>query len=152
MQNKIYLTKLRERCILKGYSKQTITAYSFIVTKFLSFINKSALNLNNEGVRSYLLSLNLSVNSARLHYAAIRFFFCDVLHKPFTTDQVPIKKKQKKLPMVLSKEQILTLIKFTDNLKHKLVIKFLYSSGLRLSELINLKRRDIDFDRIFRKF
>jgi len=147
MDNNNYIKKIDEVCILKGYSKQTIKAYSYSVKRFLEFINKSALNLNNEGVRSYLLTLNCSVNSARLNYAAIRFFFCEVLHRPFTQEQIPIKKKEKKLPKVLSKTQIKTLIDSTKNTKHKLAIMFLYSAGLRLSELINLKRADLDFDR-----
>jgi len=69
------------------------------------------------------------------------------LNKPFTTQEVPIKKKEKKLPKVLSKKEIKALIDNTSNIKHRLIIKLLYSSGLRLQELINLKRKDLDFDR-----
>ena len=145
--NEQYLQELKNICKLKGFSKQTISAYSYNVKRFLRFISKSSLNLNNEGVKCYLLSLNLSINSMRLQYASLRFFFSEVLKKPFTTEEVPIKKKEKSLPKVISKEKIMAMIENTSNLKHKLVIKFLYSSGLRLQELINLKRKDIDFDR-----
>ncbi len=61
-----YLKGIKQRCILKGFSPQTIKTYSYNINKFLEFIDKSRLNLNNEGVRSYLLSRNLSVNSSRL--------------------------------------------------------------------------------------
>lgn len=142
-----YLRKLKERCILKGYSNQTIKTYNYNLKKFLEFINKSKLNLNNKGVKCYLLSQNLSVNSLRLQYASLRFFFSEILKKPFTTQEVPIKKKEKQLPKVISKEKIRELINQADNLKHKIIIKLLYSSGLRLNELLNLKRSDIDFDR-----
>lgn len=142
-----YLQKLKELSVLKGFSNQTIKTYSFIIKKFLTFIDKSSLNLNNESVKSYLLSLDLSTNSVRLHYASIKFFFNEILKKPFTQNDVPIKKKEKLLPKVLSKNQIKEVIDKTNNTKHKLIIKLLYSSGLRLQELINLKRRDIDFDR-----
>jgi site-specific recombinase XerD len=142
-----YLGKLRDECVLRGYSSQTLKAYNHHVGDFFSFIDKSRLNLNNKGVRLYLLSQDLSVNSMRLKYAALSFFFREVLKRPFTPGEVPIQKKEKKLPKVLSKEQITKLIDLADNIKHRLVIKLLYSSGLRLDELINLKRGDIDFDR-----
>ena len=146
---KKYLSDLRDVCVLKGFSSQTIKTYSFCVSRFLDFINKnkSSLNLDNEGVKYYLLSLDVSTNSSRLHYASISFFFREVLKKPFSLEEVPIKKKAKSLPKVLSKEQIKDLINATDNIKHKLLVKMLYSSGLRLQELIDLKRKNIDFDR-----
>ena len=146
-QKKQYLKELRDVCVLKGFTSDTIKTYSFCVGSFLDFISKSSLNLDILGVKSYLLSRDFSVNSSRLHYAAISFFFREVLHKPFSLDEVPIKKKNKSLPTVLSKEQIKLLIDLTGNIKHKLVVMLLYSSGLRLQELLNLKRKHIDFDR-----
>ena len=142
-----YLQKLKNRCILKGYSNQTIKSYQYNIKRFLEFLNKSGLNLDNNSVKSYLLTLNLSVNSLRLQHASLNFFFKEILKKPFTKEQVPIKKKEKQLPKVISKENIKKIIKHSSNLKHKLIIEILYSSGLRLSELINLKRKEIDFDR-----
>ena len=142
-----YINELVDFCILKGYSRQTIKSYCQSVRKFLEFIDKNRLNLNFQGVKSYLLTVDLSTNSARLNHAAIKFFFAFILKQPFTNEEVPVKKKQRTLPKVLSKEQIKELIRTTDNIKHKLIIKLLYASGLRLSELIHLKRKDIDFDR-----
>jgi len=100
-----------------------------------------------EGVKRYILVQNVGINTSRLQYAAISFFFREVLKKPFSFEQVPIKKKEKQLPKVISKEKIKQMIDLTENLKHKLIIKLFYSSGLRLQELINLKRKDIDFER-----
>lgn len=141
------LQKLKERCILRGFSKQTIKSYIYNVSKFLEFIEKSGLNLVQGSVKSYLLSQNVSINTSRLQHASISFFFREILNKPFSLEEIPIKKKEKKLPKVISKEKIKQMIEITENLKHKLVIKLLYSSGLRLQELINLKRKDIDFER-----
>jgi len=142
-----YTTKVRNLCKLKGYSKQTAKAYIHHITHFLTFIEKTRLNLNNEGIKSYLLTQDLSTNSMRLKYAAIRFFFYEILNKPFTTQEIPIKKKEKRLPKLLSKKQVKDLINSTNNIKHKLIIELLYCSGIRLQELINLKRKDLDFDR-----
>lgn len=142
-----YLDNLKDRCSLRGYSSQTKKSYCFHVRKFLEFIYKSRLNLSFSSVKSYLLSQDVSVNTSRLSYASIRFFFSEILKKPFSTYDIPLKKKERKLPEVLSEETIKKLIDSCDNLKHALVIKIFYSSGLRLSELLNLKRDDIDFDR-----
>jgi len=142
-----YIQRLKERCILRGFSQQTIKSYSYNVRRFLDFVDKSGLNLSNGGVKLYLLSQNLSVNSVRLQYASISFFFREILNKPFSFEEIPIKKKEKQLPKVISKEKIKEMIELTDNLKHRLIIKLLYSSGLRLQELIDLKRKNIDFER-----
>jgi len=90
---------------------------------------------------------DVGINTSRLQYASISFFFREILNKPFSFEQVPIKKKENQLPKVISKEKIKQMIDLTENLKHKLIIKLLYSSGIRLQELINLKRKDIDFER-----
>ena len=145
--NEEYLQELKNLCILKGFSQQTIKSYYYNVKKFLEFLDKSRLNPSNDSVKSYFLTLNLSINSMRLKYASLRFFFSEVLKKPFTTNEIPIKKKEKILPKVISKEKIKKMIESTGNLKHKLIIKLIYSSGLRLQELIDLKRKNIDFDR-----
>ena len=141
-----FLQKLADECKLRGFSRQTLKVYSYWSGKYLDFVIRNRFNLGNHGVRYYFLSLSLSVNSSRLCYAAIRFFFANVLNNPFALDEIPIKKKEKTLPKVLSKQQIRLLLSETKNLKHKLIIKMLYSTGLRLQELINLKRVDIDFD------
>lgn len=143
----VYLRKTREMCKLRGFSSKTIKNYLFHINDFFNFILKSRLNLSNEGVKSYLLSKNLSNSSMRLKRAAIGFLFCNVLNKPIDLDIVPYQKKEKQLPKVISKEKIKQMIESTDNLKHKLIIKLFYSSGLRMQELIDLKREDIDFDR-----
>jgi integrase len=78
---------------------------------------------------------------------AIRFFFLEVLKNPLKLEEIPLMKKENKLPKVISKEKIKLIIDSCDNIKHKLIVKFLYSSGLRLSELINLRRSDVDFDK-----
>lgn len=141
------LNKLTERCKLRGYSQQTIKSYVYNIEKFLCFLSKSRLNLTKESVKSYLLSQDVGINTSRLQYASISFFFREILNKPFSLEEIPIKKKEKQLPKVISKEKIKQMIELTDNIKHKLIIKILYSSGLRLQELINLKRSDIDFER-----
>ncbi|MBU1051334.1 MAG: tyrosine-type recombinase/integrase [Nanoarchaeota archaeon] len=142
-----YLKEIRDLCILKGFSRQTIKTYCYNVGRFLDFLERSRLNLNQGGVKSYLLAQNLAVNTMRLQYASLRFFFSEILKRPFSFEEIPIRKKEKTLPKVISVEKIRGMVDATDNLKHKIVLKLLYSSGLRLQELIDLKRSDMDFDR-----
>ncbi len=142
-----FIEKLKCRIKLRGYSKQTKKAYCYHVKDLLTFLNKSKLNLNKDGVKLYLLSNDLSINSMRLKVMSIRFFFLEVLKQPLDKMEIPTPKKIKTLPQVLSKENISKIIHNTHNLKHRLIIKLLYSSGLRLQELVDLKRNCIDFDR-----
>lgn len=142
-----YLQNIKDECKLRGYSVQTAKSYIFWVSKYLRFIEKSSLNMNNNSVKYYLLSLDNSVNTNRLAHAAISFFFKNILKKPFSTLEIPAKKRPRQLPKILSKTEIMQMINSTANIKHKLVIELLYSAGLRLQELINLKRNSIDFDR-----
>jgi len=146
-RSETYVGKMEFACKLMGYSMETIKVYTFILRKFLKYIDKMGFKLINSSVKYYLVSLDVSVNSCRLEYAALRFFFREVLKKPFTVDEIPLKRRVLKLPKVVSKEKIKLLIHCAKNIKHRLIIKILYSSGIRLSELINLKRSDIDFDR-----
>ncbi len=141
-----FMKKLRDECVLRGFSKQTIKSYAYWVYKYLEFIDKNGLNLNNSSVKYYFLSLKLSVNSIRLCYASIRFFFSNVLNRPFTPKDIPVKKRQRKLPKPITKQEIKLILSHIKNLKHRLIVEMLYSTGLRLQELINLKRNDIDFD------
>ncbi len=143
----VFLRKVEDSCVLRGYSRQTIKTYKFHVKDFLEFCKKSSLNLNHEGVKRYLILQNKSVSSARLSHAALKLFFSDVLKDSFDLEKIPLKKKEKTLPKVISKEKIKLIIETCSNLKHRLVVKLLYSSGLRLQELIDLKREDLDFDR-----
>jgi len=139
-----HLAVLKDECVLRGYSQATIRSYSYSVSMYLRFIHKNRLNMDVFSVRSYLLSLSVSINTSRLYHAAISFFFEFVLKKPFSHIEVPMKKKLKQLPKLLSKTQMKKLIDLLGNVKHRLIVKLLYSSGLRLSELVNLKRLDVD--------
>ena len=79
-------------------------------------------------------------------YFALKFFYRNVLNAEFE-EKLPLARKFLKLPLVLSKEEVNKMIDSTNNLKHKLVIMFLYYAGLRLDEARNLNWQDINFDR-----
>ena len=79
-------------------------------------------------------------------YFALKFFHEKVLKQNFN-QEIPLAKNNEKLPIVLSREEINRMFESVNNLKHRLIIMFLYYTGIRLNELINLKWQDIDFER-----
>lgn len=147
MDKETALRRIAEECKIRGFSHRTSKLYCFVTAKFYDFLDKTQLCLDYKGAKSYLLSLTCSNNSARNQHHALNFFFKHVLNQPFTVEQVPLKKRYNPLPKVIPKEKIKELIDSTENIKHRLIIKILYSTGLRLQELIDLKREHIDFQR-----
>ena len=141
------LKELSNYCRLHGLSPKTFETYSSVVNAYLDFITDNKSKLSHDSVKNYLLSLDLSANSVRLHRAALATFFAHVIGMPFSQYEIPLQKKNYSLPNVLTKKQVKDMIEQTENLKHQLIIKLLYSCGLRLSELQNLKREDIDFEK-----
>lgn len=141
------LQSLKELTVLRGLSPKTAKSYIYNSDKFLSYLDISSLSCDELTVKEYFLKLyekNYDVSTIRQIKASLDFLIGNVLKKDFAIVNIPLPKKKKMLPKVLSKEEVKKMIDFTKNSKHKLVIKLLYSSGLRLQELINLKRSDIN--------
>jgi integrase/recombinase XerD len=112
----------------------------------LSFSGKKSSDLTEDDARNYLAGLfdTKSKNTIMLAAAALKFYYSEILGKEMGNIKVP--KKDKALPEVLSKDEVKKLIDSTDNVKSRLIISLLYSSGLRVSELVNLKVSDINLD------
>jgi len=136
------LLKLEKELKLRNYSKETIRSYIYSVENFLK--NSKNKGLNNETLRDYVIN-NLSLqnpSSVAKDSFARKFFFEKVLKEKIT---LPTIKRNKTLPDILTTEEIRRLIKITKNPKHRLIIKLLYGTGLRVSEIVNLKRKDVNF-------
>jgi len=139
------LKKLEIELKIRGFSKNTLSAYLLHNRKFIEFIKKDVNEVNEDDIKSYLAYLTsdkqLSNSSVALTKAALIFFYNEILGKGI---KIKSPKIPKKVPVVLTKEEVKTLIANTTNKKHNLIIKLLYSSGLRLSECVNLKLEDLD--------
>lgn len=138
---------------IRGFSKRTIENYLYFNQKFLEFIQKSPRSVNNMDVRLYLESLvDKGLKNATLAaaYNALKFYYYDVLGRRFFKN-IKRPKVGKTIPFVLSKEEIYSMINCTENPKHKFFIKVLYSSGLRVSECLKLRFKDIDKGIVFVK-
>ena len=138
------LADLRNELKLRGCSEKTIKAYLFFNEKFLTFINKNSFYVDEADIKSYLASMigkyeNSSINLA---YSAMKFYYQDMLKKDLKGIRVP--KREKKMPSVLTRDEIKRLIESARNKKSKMIIKLLYSTGLRVSELVNLEKKDLE--------
>lgn len=142
MDKKEALQKLATELKLKGFSQLTLKNYSFFISKFLDFSGKKVEDLNEEDTKLYLVSLFDTKSKATISLAAssINFFF-KILGKDMKRIELP--KKDKALPQVLTKEEVKKILDNSETLKSRLMMAMLYSSGLRVSELVNLKRNDI---------
>lgn len=143
------MAKLKQEMKIRKFSQKTIKAYIHYITEILRFASKNPKEINQNDVKNYLEYLcnkNLSSSTLNTAYSALKFYFEKVLRRNFFI-HIPRAKKDKKLPIVLSRKEVLNIIDAANNIKHKLMIQILYSSGLRVSELINLKINDIDFNR-----
>lgn len=141
------LIKLSEELKLRGFSKETNKNYTYNIIKFLTYIKTNSLNISNDTVRGYFLFLHdkkYDVNTIRLSKASLAFLFTNVIKIDIQFENMPTPKKKKTLPKVLSKEEIKKILNNITNQKHKLIVEILYSGGLRLSEVINLKREHIN--------
>jgi len=139
------LEKLKAELKIRGFSPLTVRNYSFFVSKFLQRINKSPDVLDENDVKLYLSEMfdTKSKNTIMLAAASLKFYFSEVLKKELPP--IPLPKKERKLPEVLTKSQVRTLIESTDTLKSRLIISLLYSTGLRVSELVNLRVSELNF-------
>mgnify|MGYP001603142069 CR=1 FL=1 len=141
------LETLARELAIRGFSRRTIKAYLGHNRQFLQWLRHSAREVTTDDVKNFLLYLrsngytNTSLNSV---ISSLKFYYGDVLkRKLFYSIARP--KKEKYLPTVLSREEIQQLLDHTANQKHRLLLALAYGSGLRVSEVVALKVRDLDF-------
>ena len=137
------MEELIAEMMLRGFSPRTIKSYTYHIHDFLEYCGQHDKTRKREYLL-YLISQGKDSNTVRLAAAAIDFYIKKV--KKEQPEIVELPKRKKRLPDVLAKEQIKAMINALINIKHQLIIEVLYSSGLRLSELINIRVEDIDFE------
>lgn len=143
--------KLENELVSRRYSKSTIKSYVHHVENFMEFIDKPSSYATEADVKSYVLSLavdkDFSTSSMNIAINAIKFFLSEILDKNYITSVIKRPRKDKKLPVVLSSDEVKKILGVTKNFKHNLLLMIIYSCGLRVGEAVNLKFEDVDFDR-----
>lgn len=141
------LDKLETELRIRGFSNRTVDSYLYHNKNFLNFIKKEPNQVTEQEAKKYLAYLisdkKYSPRSSNLALSSLKFFYTEILQNPaFNAVKAP--KLEKKLPTVLTKDEIKKLLNTVYNPKHNLLIEFMYSSGLRVSECVNLKIDDLD--------
>lgn len=141
--------KFQELMILQGLSVNTQRTYCNEFAQLLHLIRKFPVkDLSEEKIRSYILychvTLQLSENQIHSRMNALKYYFEKVLGREKLFLSIPRPKKHLKLPKTLNPSEITKMILVTENLKHRLILKFGYGLGLRVSEIVNLKIEHID--------
>ena len=141
-----YLLQLEEAGKIRNLKQRTIDCYKNYVSSFLNYMNKNPEELTCQDVREFLLlkkKEGLKATTLNLYNSTVRFFFRNVLHILWDDITVPRMITEHKLPVVLSVEEINRLLDATKDLKYKAMFATMYSSGMRVSEVIHLHYDDI---------
>lgn len=140
--------KTEELLRLRNYSHKTIKSYLFYIKEFLAFAKNNKISSKDEAIKQFLLgkqekgqspqTINLALNS-------IKFFYREVME---SQDPINLKfaKINKRLPVILSRMEIEKIISNINNNKHRLMVSLAYGAGLRVSEVIDMRARDLDID------
>ena len=134
-----YLLQLEEAGKIRNLKQRTIDGYKSYVSYFLRYMNKNPEELTCQDVRKFLLlkkEEGLKATTLNLYNSAIRFFFRNVLHILWDDITVPRMMIEHKLPVVLSAAEIDRLLNATKDLKYRAMFATMYSSGMRVSEVI----------------
>jgi integrase/recombinase XerD len=149
------MTPLRQRYIddlrLKNFSPGTVRVYVHAVAKFAQHFGRSPDTLTREEVRAYLVQLidrGVSRSYTVLCRNALRHLYQDTLKRTDWLSGIPRPKRERRLPVVLSRDEVQRLFAVVTNLKQRALFMVAYDAGLRLSELINLRLEDIDSGRM----
>jgi len=133
---------------ISGLSQKTIKSYLYYVQDCLNFVKKDIKSVSSADIKDYLEKLKdsgLSASTLNTAYSALQFYFSRILRRKLFYS-IPRAKKSKKLPEVFTKKEVLAITKAVKNITHKLILALMYSSGLRVSEVVNIKVKDLDFD------
>jgi integrase/recombinase XerD len=150
------MTQLRKTMLeelqRRHYSDRTAKTYIRIVRDFAAYFHRPPDQLGPEHIRQYQAYLfhskKLSPATASQYVSALRFLFIKTLRRHFLTEHIPFPKSPRRLPVVLSVEEVTRLIDAARNLYHRTLLMTLYSTAVRRSELCRLKVTDIDSQRM----
>ncbi len=122
------------------------------MTEFAKHFDRAPDQLNQDHIREYQAYLfrarKLSSSTVSQHVAALRFFYVKTLKRSYLPDEIPFPKQRRRLPIILSQEEVTRLIDFAANPLHRAVLMTLYWTGIRRGELVKLRIGDIDTQRM----
>ncbi len=149
------MTELRNRMIddmrIRNYSAKTIRTYVYHVAAFARHFGRSPDTLGPEHVREYQIALTnrqVSWSTFNQSTCALRVLYLKVLKREWTVENIPFPRTPKRLPMVISVEEVRRLVESIRSQKHRAIVLAMYGAGLRVSEAVSLRMADIDSKRM----
>ena len=150
------MTPLRQRMLddlrVRNYSPHTQYQYIYYVAAFAKHFGKSPELLGLENIRAYQIYLvnerHLSWSTLNICVAALRFLYRVTLRKDWDIQHIPYSKRGRKLPVVLSQDELAQFFQAIQSLKYRVILMTAYSAGLRLAEVVALRVSDIDSQRM----
>ena len=143
--------RLIEDMTIRRLGPKTQHQYIRHVKRFADFLGRSADKATPEDVHRYqlwLASIGTTVPTVNVSATALRFFFRVTLKRRDLAEEVVATREPRRLPVVLSPEEVARLLASATNIKHKALLSLAYATGLRASEVVSLKLTDIDRDRM----
>lgn len=141
------ILKLKQEMKLRRFSPKTVKSYLYYITSVLKYASKSPRDIHSDNLRAYLEKLSddgKSASTLNIAYNALKFYFEKILRRKFFAN-IPRAKMPKKIPEVFTKDEVKKILSAIQNVKHKLLLGLMYSSGLRVSEIVNVKVKNFDF-------
>jgi len=141
-----FLQKTLDEIKRRDYSPFTAKNYLMCLRKYFDFKKRGFDHMNAENIKEFLTykqNLGAAPQTLNLYLNAIKFFYREIIH---TKRHINVKfaKRNKRLPVVLTRDEISNILESIKNPKHKLMVALAYGSGLRVSEVVKLKLRDIN--------
>lgn len=149
------MTPLRQQMVdamtVRGFSPRTHGSYLYAVTALATHYNRSPDKITTDELRDWFLFLvkerHLSAASCRLYLNGLKFFYRQVLARPAFDVDVPVPRRAQRIPELLTRSEVRSLIDACAYPKHRIMLMTCYGCGLRVSELVGLRLRDIDGER-----
>jgi integrase/recombinase XerD len=136
---------------IRNYSPTTVRIYLHAVTEFARYFGKAPDQLGAEHIRQYQLFLikekRVSQSTSIQVVCALRFLYTHTLNRKIGIERIPFPRRERKLPLILSREEVKALLEAPRQLRHRALLAILYGSGLRVAEVTQLKVSDIDSTR-----
>jgi integrase/recombinase XerD len=152
----LIMTPLRQRMLedmaIRNLAENTQSSYLQQIIAYARYFHRAPEDLGPEEIRAYQLHLTqtrrLSASSVSVATGALRFLYKVTLKRPWAIDEIPMPKRPFKLPVILSREEVMHFLDSIDSVKHRAILMTAYAAGLRVSEATHLKVTDIDSQRM----
>lgn len=148
----IFHDRMEQDMVIRGFSDNTRKSYLGSMKAFVRHFRISPDKLGLEHIRQYQLHLTqtqkVSSSTFNVRVAALRFFYNVTLNKGLEIEMLPYQKTGRKLPVILSRNEVSRLLEALSNIKHRAILMSGYAGGLRLSEVQQLRVGDIDSQRM----